>query len=188
MTARLTIFAALALAASTALPAFAQNIKPGLWEMNTKMQSDNGQVEMAMAMAQKHMANMSPEQRKTVDQMMAKNGISLSSGNGGGVVAKLCVTKEMVAQNMVPMQQHGDCTSTHSALVGNTMKVAFTCTRPPSSGEGQVVFAGDRAYTTTMNVTSSAGGRPETMHINATGTWLAADCGDIKPLAQPPAK
>jgi hypothetical protein len=50
--------------------AAAQNMKPGLWEMSTQMKGD-GQMGAAMAEAQKELANMPPEQRKMMQDMMA---------------------------------------------------------------------------------------------------------------------
>ena len=57
------------LAASQAVTA--QTLKPGLWEINNKMQSGSGQLEKGMAEMQKEMAAMPPEQRKTMQDMMA---------------------------------------------------------------------------------------------------------------------
>lgn len=59
-------------------PVAAQSLKPGLWEINNKMQSSSGQVEKAMAEAQKQMAAMPPEQRKLMQDMMAKQGVAMA--------------------------------------------------------------------------------------------------------------
>lgn len=186
MKIRLAVLAALAAAGFTALPAFAQ-MKPGLWEVSNKMSTGSGQLENAMAEMQKQMASMPPEQRKMMEDMMSKQGVSIDSGAGGAVIAKMCVTKEMVAQNQMPIQQHGDCTSTHTPIVGKTMKLTFSCTKPPSSGEGQITFTSDTSYTMKMKANSTNTGKAETMNIDGTGKWLGADCGSIKPIAIPSA-
>jgi Protein of unknown function (DUF3617) len=180
---RLATVAAFACATLTALPSLAQNIKPGLWEMNSKMQSGSGKLEMAMAAMQAQLANMTPEQRKTMENLMAQRGVKLSGGPDAGVLVKMCLTPEMVAQNQLPLQQNGDCSTTRSPVKGNIMKVAFTCARPASSGEGQVTFVSDSAYRLNMKITSNAGGSPETMDVDGSGKWLGADCGNIKPAA-----
>lgn len=185
MNNRLTALAALAAAAFTVLPAGAQNVKPGLWEVNNKMTTASGQLEKGMAEMQKQMANMPPEQRKMMEDMMSKQGVSVGAGAGGAVVAKMCLTKEMIAQNQMPIQQHGDCTSTRGAMVGKTMKMSFTCTKPPSTGEGEITYTSDTSYSMKMKVNSSASGKPETMNVDATGRWLGADCGNIKPITMP---
>ena len=65
---------------------------------------------------------------------------------------------------------------------GNTIKVAFTCSNPPSSGEGEVNFTPE-SYTSHMTIKTVVDGRNETMVVDAAGKWLKADCGSIKPPA-----
>lgn len=182
MTFRLAAPALVALAAFAALPSSAQTIKPGLWEINNKMQSSNGQLEQAMAMMHEHMANMSPQQRKQMADLMASNGVQMPTPAGNGaMVLKMCMTKEMAARKEIPFQQHGNCTQKQSPMVGNTMKVSFNCTQPQASGEGQVTFQNDSAYAMKMRVTSAALGTPETMNMDATARWLGTDCGSVAP-------
>jgi len=173
--------ATLALAAA----AHAQTTKPGLWEITNKMQSSSGEMEKAMANMEKQMAGMSPDQRKQMQDMMAKQGISMAPGGGGGMTMKVCITKEMAERNELGQQQQGDCKSTQSPRSGNTMKFSYVCTQPPSSGEGLMTFTGDTAYTMKMNTTTTVKGKPEKMSMDASGKWLAADCGSIKPIAPP---
>lgn len=170
-----------------ALGAAAQSMKPGLWEISNKMSSGSGEMEKAMAEAQKQMASMPPEQRKMMADMMAKQGISMGSG-GAPAAMKMCISKEMAERNEVAAHQQGDCTHTTSPRTGNTMKFSFVCTKPPSSGEGQVTFTGSDAYSMKMDMTSTAKGKPEKMSMDATGKFLSADCGNIKPMSLPNGK
>jgi hypothetical protein len=167
-----------------ALGAGAQSMKPGLWEINSKMGSGSGEMEKAMAEAQKQMASMPPEQRRMMADMMAKQGVSVGAG-GGSTAIKICVSKEMAERNEVAAHQQGDCKHTPSPRTGNTMKFSFTCSKPPSSGEGQVTFSGSDAYSMKMEMTSSARGKPEKISMDATGIFISADCGTIKPIALP---
>jgi len=171
--------AALAAFASTA---GAQSLKPGLWEITNKMQTGSGQMEQQMAQMQQQMANMPPDQRKMVEEMMAKQGVKV--GAGGGMSVKVCMTKDMVERNELPAQQ-GDCKTTQQSRTGNTMKMAFTCTNPPSSGEGQVTFASPEAYSMKMAVNTTVQGKPEKVNMDGSGKWLGADCGSIKPAVMP---
>ncbi|MFS2034650.1 DUF3617 domain-containing protein [Polaromonas sp. CT11-55] len=165
--------------------AYAQTTKPGLWEITNKMQSSSGEMEKAMANMEKQMASMPPEQRKQMQDMMAKQGMSMGSGSGGGMSMKVCITKEMAERNELPQQQQGDCKTTRSPGSGNTMKFSYACTQPPSSGEGVMTFNGDTGYTMKMNTTTTVKGKPEKMTMDATGKWLSADCGNIKPITPP---
>lgn len=171
----------LALAAATA---HAQNIKPGLWEISNQMQG-SGQMGDAMAKAQKQMESMPPEQRKMMQDMLAKQGVQMGApGAGGGMTVKVCMTQEMVDRNEVGRQQPG-CTHTYGQRSGNTMKFSWVCTQPPSSGEGQVTFTSAEAYSMKMTSTSTVHGKPEKMDMQTSGRWLGGDCGGIKPLGMP---
>jgi hypothetical protein len=185
MKLRLSGLAALVLGGACALPAPAQNLKPGLWEVTNHVGSPDGELQAAMAQVQQQMAQMDPAQRKMVEQMMAKHGVELAGGGDGAVRARMCVTPEMAARNEVPVSQHGDCTQARSPAAGGAMKVSFACTHPRARGEGELSFMGDTGYRMKMNVTSDARGKDETITMDATARWLGADCGAVKPFAPP---
>jgi len=170
-----------------AVSASAQDLKPGLWEVSSKLQSASGETEKAAAEMSAEMASMPPEQRKMMEEMMAKQGVKMGAGGPGTMTARTCMTQEMVERNELPAQQ-GKCKTTSQPRSGNTLKMSFICTDPPSSGEGQYTFVSPEAYTTRMVVRTTTQGRPETMNMNASGKWLGADCGDVKPIKAPAAK
>lgn len=178
--------AAAALALGVAAPAAAQSLKPGLWEIQHKS-SGNPEMDKAMAEARQQMAAMPPEQRKQVEAMMAKQGMQMAPGAGGAMAIRVCMTPEMVQRNEVPVQQ-GDCRTTQQQRSGNTMKVAFTCANPPTTGESQVTFASPEAYSSRTTMTTTAGGKAQKTTMESTGKWVAADCGSVKPPQAPAAK
>ena len=157
-----------------ALPAGAQTMKPGLWEINNK--ASGGQMDPAMAEMQKQLAQMSPEERKQMESMMGQRGVRMAPS--GGMAIQMCMTKEMVERNDTPMRD--GCKTTRNERSGSTIKVAFTCANPPSSGEGEVKFTPE-SYTSHMTIKTAAKGKTETMVMDATGKWLKADCGSVKP-------
>ncbi len=166
----------------------AQSTKAGLWEMTNKM-SGNAQMDSAMAQAQKQMAELPPDQRKMMEEMMGKQGINLPTmGTGGAMVMKICITPEMAARSELPNQQEGDCTNTIISKSGNSMKVKFVCTEPPMTGEGTYTFTGDTAYTADMKMTTMQSGKPESMTVKGSGKWLSSSCGSIKPIFAPAPK
>lgn len=178
----LTVGAALLLLAS--LPANAQTMKPGLWEVNNRV-GGSPEMDKAMAQMQEQMANMPPAQRKAMEGMLTKQGVGLSGVSSGGMVAKICISKEMAASNQMPVQQQGSCTTTTSDKTATSMKMKFVCTNPPSSGEGQFTFAGNTAYTMKMTVNSTAKDVPKNTTLDTSGKWLASDCGAVKPMVLP---
>jgi hypothetical protein len=171
-------------AALFTVSASAQSMKPGLWEVTNNMKSGSGEMEKARAQMQQQMASMPPEQRKKMEEAMAQHGAKMGAG---GMTAKTCMTKEMVDSNQFHAQR-GDCKTTKQERSGNTMKVAYTCTNPPSTGEGQFTFTSPEAYTMKMVINTTQEGKPETMNMEASGKWLSADCGSIKPMGPPPTK
>jgi hypothetical protein len=177
---RKSLFTAAAVLAF-ALPAGAQTMKPGLWEMNNKM--SGGQMDHAMAEMQKQLAQMSPEERKQMQAAMAQHGVKMMPGAaGGGMVVQMCMTRDMVERNDVPMEK--GCTSTQQKKSGNRIQYAFSCSNPPSSGEGEVSFTPE-TYTSRSSIKAVVDGKPETMTMQGTGRWLKANCGDVKPMPLP---
>jgi hypothetical protein len=167
--------------------ASAQTMKPGLWEITMNMHSQSGQMEQNMARAQQQMAAMPPEQRKMMEEMMAQRGVKLGSAGPQGMSPKVCLTKEQIERNQMPTQQRGDCQSSNSRS-GNTVNVKFTCSSPPSTGEGQITITSPDSYSMKMVVNTTMQGRPERMDMDGSGKWLGADCGSVKPMQMPGAK
>ena len=167
-----------------ALSANAQTTRPGLWEVNSKL-GGSPEIEQALAKMQQQLASMPPEQRKMMEDMMAKKGVGMAPTAGGGMAAKMCITKEMAERNQMPMQQRGSCATNISEKTSSSMRMTFTCSNPPSTGEGQFTFSGDSAYSMKMKVNSTVQGKPQTTTIDGTGKWLTADCGSIQPMVMP---
>lgn len=166
-------FAALAICAQAA-----ETIKPGLWETNNKINSGSGKLKDAMAMAQQQLASMNPEQRAKIEGMMARQGVVLSND---GVLAKVCITPEMARKQQLPVQQRGNCSFQNAPMSGKTMHYSFTCTDPDGRGEGSATFNSPTSYTSSTRVTTTATGGSETVGVESTGRWLAADCGAVRP-------
>src|SRR3954470_6800999 len=100
-----------AVAAFTVSFAHAQTMKPGLWEITTNMKGAAGaQMADQQAKFKAQMATMTPEQKKMMQEMMAKHGVQMGAG-GNAITARQCMTKEMVERNELPSQK-GDCKTT----------------------------------------------------------------------------
>jgi hypothetical protein len=176
--------AAVLLAAVLAPSAQAQQMKPGLWEVTNKMNIGNTELAKQMEEMRKSLANMPPEQRKAMDEMMAKHGAGAmpEMSADGAMKVKVCISPKMAAQQELPIQRQGTCTSKRSPAGGNTIKVSYTCTRPASTGEATIRFNGDTSYTMDLQAHQGSGSKRETTTMNASGKWLGADCGSIKPM------
>jgi len=127
-----------------------------------------------------------------MEAMMAKHGGGITMPTvteDGGIVTKVCMTKEMIDKSQLLSQQtqRGNCTQKNSPMVGGVIKTTFTCTNPPANGEARFVIKSDTSYSMTMNSTATVNGKQESMAVDASGKWLGADCGNIKPFTMPPA-
>jgi hypothetical protein len=161
---------------------WAQSTKPGLWEIQNRM-GGNAQMDAATAEMQKQMASMPADQRKQMEAMMAAQGVSMpKAATGGGMAIKVCISPDMAARTDMPSQVDGDCTSTVTSRSGNTLKMHFVCKNPPTEGDGTYTFSGDTAYTMKMAMKTNQKGKTESMTMEGQGKWLAASCGNVKPL------
>jgi hypothetical protein len=172
----------LALASGAALTQSAPRLKPGLWEHSFEMSDQSGQMASAMKEAREAMANMPPEQRKMMEQMMAKQGVSFDAS---GQKMRICMTPEDVARDQIPAAQEG-CTQ-NATRSGNTWTVTFQCParagRPASSGRGTVTLRDSTAYSGNFTTTTEgANKKPEQVTMKTEGRWVSADCGAIKPI------
>ncbi len=156
-------------------------LKPGLWEMTSKVAAATPETMQALALAQQQMATLQPDQRRAIDQMLAQHGVKMELAEGGGVKVNFCLTREQAANPRLPSGQPGQCSNTQTPVPGG-MNIAFKCSKPQSSGTGQVIFDGDSGYSMRMNVDSTLQGQAQQMTVESTGRWLASDCGGTPPV------
>jgi len=178
---RIAPLAGLLLAAICTAAGAQANMKPGLWEVTSKL-GGNPQMDSAMAQMQARVAAMPPEQRKMMEDMLAKQGVTMAPAAGGAMLSKVCISKEMLDRGQMPMQQRGNCASSTSNASASGMDMKFTCTDPQASGQGRVNFRGDSAYDMKMAMETLQQGKPMRTTMEATGKWLGADCGGLKPV------
>ena len=172
---------ALILACACAQAAHGAALKPGLWEMTSKVAAATPETMQALAMAQQQMATLPPEQRRAIDQMLAQHGVTMQLAEGGGVKVNFCLSKEQAENPRLPSGQPGQCDTTQTPVPGG-LNIAFRCSRPQSSGTGQVIFEGDSGYTMRMNVDSKVQGQAQNMTVESAGRWLSSDCGGTPPV------
>jgi hypothetical protein len=102
-----------------------------------------------------------------------------------GMTTKVCISKEQAAKPAEP-QMTRDCSRQDVSRSGNTVKYRFECSKPqPMKGEGEMTFAGDKAYSGKSAVTTDMKGQPQQMTMEMSGKWLSADCGEVKPFVMP---
>lgn len=173
-----TLGALLLLACS--LPAAAQSIKPGLWDLSSQFTSPDPQLQAAMNTMQQRLASMPPEQRAQMESVLRKNGVQLDASSSGGLRTRVCMTREMAERKEFPVQP-GECTQKYTEQSGGKGLVSFSCTKPRLNGQGEITMLSDTSYRAHVRVTSQEHGN-QTVDTDVTGTWAGADCGSLKPL------
>ena len=160
-------------------------MKPGLWEIKTKMVSDKGETD-PMEHMRKSMEKMKPEQRRQMEEMMSKQGVGLGGGMGGGGM-KICYTAELLKNNESLMgQQKNDSKCKTKITTQSTTKTAmeYKC-EDGSFGTGEWTFESKEKYKGAMKMTSSKGKKSEIKHE---AKFISANCGSVKPLLMPDKK
>ncbi|WP_197284560.1 DUF3617 domain-containing protein [Piscinibacter sakaiensis] len=151
-------------------------LRPGLWEHKVAFTSQSGQMEAAMAQMQRSMAALPPEQRRMMEDMMARQGVGVGAD---GQSVKICLSAEDAAGQRLPVQE--GC-SQQVQRQGEVWTVAFQCKGPPpSSGQGTVRRLGPTAYEGDVEVLTEVASKPERVRMKQTGRWLSADCGKVRP-------
>lgn len=139
---RVLIFASAALLAPCAAFA-ASGMKPGLWEIQT-------QTAMPGGMQMPDMSQLPPELRAK----MAQHGVTMG-GKGGGVSARVCLTREQAARDEPPQPPDGRCRTTSFQKSGNTINWQMTCNEGgrTMNGKGTLTLSSMEAYSGSTTVT-----------------------------------
>lgn len=177
------------------------NMKPGLWEHTFKLTEGSmgaiagvqqEQAGQAMEEMKRQMANLPPEQRKMMEDMMAKQGIKISDKgiempsqnlqiSKDGTTVKVCVTQAQIDTGDLPQPEN--CEQNITQVSANVFKSTFVCKgEHPVRGEGQIAFQSDKAYTGTTKVVTEVNKEMKTIEGTQAGKWLSSECGDVKPL------
>ncbi|MBS0309159.1 MAG: DUF3617 domain-containing protein [Proteobacteria bacterium] len=155
----------------------AERMKQGLWEMNMK----NDQL------AKQQMPKLSPQQM----EQMKKMGINMPQMHDGMMTNKVCISKAMAERDHPPLERRDSgCQAKNFQWSGSSYSAEIVCDGPNMQGVGKVkgslsggtlLSSGNTAYQSTYDFKGTAHGRPVDQHIEQSGKWLAADCGNVKP-------
>lgn len=150
------------------LCAQADSMKPGLWEITTKM---DGIKDM-------------PQYSAADVAQMKKMGIEVPQMNGGGMVNKTCVTPEMAAQEKMPVEQQDECMPKNIRKSGNTQTMDIVCNGPDMKGTGthKVTYPNSTRFHSVYTFKGTSGGEKVNERHETSGKWLGANCGNVKPL------
>lgn len=163
-----------------AAPALAGDMKAGLWEVKTLKQVVDGQdMRAQMQQMQQQMASLPPEQRRQMEAMMNKQGVSM----GPGGATRMCISEEMAKRDAPVVDPDGRCQPTKVSRSGNTMRYEIDCNVDGrrSQGKGESTFSGNSVHSRMDMVTMDSTGR-HTMQTESQMTYLGPDCKGLKPV------
>ncbi|HKK19540.1 MAG TPA: DUF3617 domain-containing protein [Opitutales bacterium] len=164
----------------TALAADYPDIKPGLWEHNVEWSTDTGELERSMAEArnqmQKQMKDMSPAQRKMMEDMLAESGMDLGLDN---VTRKVCVTEEEIRRAELDFSAE-ECDQKILSQTSRKIEIEFSCETSSgiSKGRGEILLHNEEHYTGQFEFNTEMNGEPTKLTMDQEGRWLGADCVD----------
>jgi hypothetical protein len=151
-------------------------VNAGLWQYNTQIKSQSGQVEMALAQARKKLADLPDSERKSIEKIMAEKGVNLEAN---GTTLKVCLSAQDAAAGVIPLQK-GDCNQKTQSTQGNRSKVAFSCkTDPAVNGTGDIDILSPTTFTSQAVIETQVNGKSERLNVTQEGKWLSAECGAI---------
>ena len=155
--------------------AFAEEkMKAGLWEMTIKSDMT------------KNMPKIPPDQLKQMKEM----GIAIPQMQDGGMVTRICITKEMAERDQAPEMNYKEsgCQPKNYQRAGGSYSVDIVCDGPDMKGRGTArgKFSGSDSFTSTYDFKGTMHGQPLTQHQESSGKWLGADCGSVAPVTGAP--
>ena len=154
--------------------AMAQSIDPGLWEMRSTMDmADQPGMAAQLQEMQEALKNLSPEERKMMEQQMGGQGVGI--GPGGAV--RICISAQDAQDGLIREgKQENDCTFTQVSHSGKVWKGRVRCTEPPSQGDFTTTWHSSSHYSTQMVMKSKEYG---TVKMQSEARRLGADCGTL---------
>ncbi|WP_382232711.1 DUF3617 domain-containing protein [Herminiimonas aquatilis] len=147
-------------------------MQPGLWEMTLQSSS------------MKNVPKISPEQI----EKMRKMGVDMSQLQGGAIVNRICITKEMAARESLPQMNHKEsgCEMKNQQRTSDGYTMGMVCDGAQMKGKGTVrtVLASDRSFSTTSEFKGTMQGVQVNDRTDTSGKWLSADCGSVRPITE----
>jgi len=167
---------ALAFAVPGAAAQTTPSVKPGLWQIDIQREENGQNMPDGGERMKERMKKMPPEQRQRIEEMMKQRGIA--PGDDG--MTKVCYSRKMVEQRAWADQ--GGCKTDYSNRSATSWKWHSSCPQVGYEGDGEATFPDAENFVVKSSGISTIGGKTHKSNSTRTGKWLAADCGDLKPM------
>jgi hypothetical protein len=177
----LTIVCLAALVPGVAQAQTAPPIKPGLWQVRSEREVDGQKAQMPDM--SERLKTMPPEARQKIEAMMRERGVDVGAGAGSDM--KICLAKESLDPGQWQRHQ-GTCTTDYTTRTSTLWTWHTTCREPAAETHGEAHFTGPESYVVKTATTMTVRGETRTSRMTLNSKWLAADCGDVKPVTSRP--
>ncbi len=163
----------------TSAPLQAQEIDPGMWQMEQQFEpgagGQGGGLAQQMLQMQAELKNMPPAARKMMEEQMARMGMNISLDGGMKVTLRNCISAEDAARGVIREgQQEGDCTFTKVNRQGSTVQGEVVCSGKEMNGSGRFTTTvhDRRHFSTTAEINSREMGP---LKMNSEARYLSAE-------------
>ncbi|MFL0811410.1 MAG: DUF3617 domain-containing protein [Agarilytica sp.] len=151
----------------------APDIRTGWWQYKVDMKTQSGQLEAAIEQAKAAMANMPPEQRAMMEQMMNGRGMKFDLQNR---TFETCITQEDLARMEMPKPDK-NCSQTFTKKSAKKYAMSMSCTgNPPSKGTGEFEIVDSKTFKGKVVMETQLQGKPEIMTMQQFGKWVSDTC------------
>lgn len=156
----------------------APDIRTGWWKYQVETKTASGQLEAAIEQAKAALANMPPEQKAMMEQMMKGRGMDFDLQNQS---FETCIDEDDVKRMEMPKPDE-NCTQAFKQVAKNKYRLTMSCNgNPPTKGTGDFEIIDRKTFKGIIQMETSINGQPEKMTMVQNGSWVSDACkGDKK--------
>ena len=154
-------------------------MKSGLWQIRVEHEENGKRMAGGAERMKERMKTMTPEKRQQFEEMMKKQGVVL--GEDG---TKFCYSQRMLERGAWADQ--GGCKTDFTNRSSTSWKWHSSCPALDYEGDGEAHFSDSGNFVVKSTGVTTSAGTSHTSTSTRTGTWLSADCGDVKPMDAKP--
>lgn len=149
------------------------NMRPGLWEVNTT----SGLLNLV--------EQIPPDQMQNLANLAKQYGLDMPAIKDGTANSKVCITKEMAEQKVPPYFFHpqSGCEAKNAMRVENRYSADLACASDQINGQGktEATLTSAESFIGQTQFKGSVRGVAVDERANTSGRWMSANCGVTRP-------
>lgn len=153
---------------TTATHASESNMRPGSWEISS--------TSHLLSLAEQ----IPPEQMQNLSKLAKQYGFDMPQIKNGAANSKVCITKDMAAQDIPPSLYHAQsgCEVRNATRVENRYSADLACASDQINGQGktEAILSTPESFTGQSTFKGTIRGIAVDEQANTTGRWLSPTC------------